>query len=51
VYIAGRLTNAPEHLIDWIVDPRAADPRTAMPVTGVSRSQARHIAAYLLSLP
>jgi cytochrome c2 len=51
VYIAGRLTNTPEHLIEWIVDPRAVDPKTAMPVTGVSKSEARHIAAYLLSLP
>jgi nucleoside-diphosphate-sugar epimerase len=50
VYIAGRLTNTPEHLIDWIVDPRVADPKTAMPATGVSKSEARDIAAYLLSL-
>jgi cytochrome c2 len=51
VYLAGRLTNTPEHLIDWIVNPRAADPKTAMPATGVSKSEARDIAAYLLSLP
>jgi cytochrome c2 len=49
-YIAGRLANTPDHLVAWIVDPQAIDPRTAMPRTGVSPSQARDIAAYLYTL-
>jgi cytochrome c2 len=47
VYIGGVVTNTPDHMIDWIVDPRALSPRTAMPVTGISRSEARDVAAYL----
>ena len=51
MYIAGVLENTPENLINWIVDPRAADPKTAMPVTGISREEARHVAAYLYAAP
>jgi cytochrome c2 len=50
VYLAGRLANTPDNLIRWIENPRAVDPKTAMPVTGISRSQARDVAAYLLAL-
>jgi cytochrome c len=50
IYIAGVLTNTPQHLIAWIFDPQAANPRTAMPVTGISEAEARDVAAYLLSL-
>jgi cytochrome c1 len=49
VYLAGRLINTPGNLVRWIADPRAVDPGTAMPATGVSEAQARDIAAYLLS--
>jgi len=47
VYIAGRLTNTPESLIQWIANPREVDPKTAMPVIGIDAAQARDIAAYL----
>lgn len=50
VYIAGMLTNTPDHLVSWIVNPKEVNPRTAMPVTGISRAEARHVVAYLLSL-
>jgi cytochrome c2 len=50
IYIAGVLTNTPDNLIRWIVDPPAIDPRTAMPVTGISEVEARDVAAYLYSL-
>ena len=50
VYIGGVLTNRPDHLVRWIVNPRAVSPRTAMPVTGISETEARHVAAYLLTL-
>jgi cytochrome c1 len=47
VYIAGVLPNTAENLIGWIVDPRAFSPRTAMPMTGITKEEARDIAAYL----
>ena len=49
-YIGGVLPNAPENMLRWIRDPRAVDPLTAMPNTGVTPSDARHIAAYLYTL-
>jgi len=50
VYIGGVLTNRPDNLVRWIVNPRAISPKTAMPVTGISEAEARHVAAYLLTL-
>lgn len=49
-YIAGVLPNAPENMLRWIQDPNGVDPKTAMPKTGVTPSDARHIAAYLYTL-
>ncbi|MFL4979063.1 MAG: c-type cytochrome [Xanthobacteraceae bacterium] len=49
VYIAGVLTNTPDNLVRWMVDPKAYSPRTAMPRTGISEEQARHVAAFLYS--
>ena len=49
-YIAGVLTNDPQHMIRWILDPKGVDSLTAMPVTGVSEREARDIAAYLYTL-
>ena len=46
-YIAGVLTNTPENMIRWIVNPRGVDSLTAMPILGVSAPEARDIAAYL----
>ena len=50
VYLGGRLTNTPDNLVQWIANPRQIDPKTAMPVTGISTTDARHVAAYLLAL-
>ena len=47
LYLGGVTTNTPDNFIQWIVNPRAFDPKTAMPVTGVSTREARDIAAYL----
>ena len=47
VFIAGPLPNAPDQLVDWIVSPPSFSPRTAMPVTGISREEARDVAAFL----
>lgn len=49
-YIAGRLPNRPDILAQWITNPQALVPGTAMPSMGVSHADAKHIAAYLLSL-
>jgi cytochrome c2 len=49
-YIAGVLTNEPANMVRWIRDPKGVDSLTAMPNTGVSESDARHIAAYLYTL-
>lgn len=50
MYIAGVLTNTPDHLVHWILDPQGVDSATAMPKTGVTEAEARDIAAYLYTL-
>jgi cytochrome c len=50
MYIAGRLTNTPQHMVRWIQDPRAVDSATAMPTLGVTERDARDIAAYLYAV-
>jgi cytochrome c1 len=49
-YIAGVLTNSPDHMVRWIRDPRGVDPLTAMPNLGVTDRDARDMAAYLYSI-
>jgi putative membrane protein len=49
-YLAGRIENTPENLIQWIKHPRSIDERTAMPETGVNDRDGRDIAAYLYTL-
>lgn len=46
-YIAGQLPNSADNLEKWIMHPRAVNPHTAMPELGVSRAEARDMAAYL----
>ena len=48
-YVAGVLPNTPDNLVQWIMAPRAVDPKTAMPNLGVRIADARDIAAYLYS--
>jgi cytochrome c2 len=45
--IAGRLENTPDNLVQWIEDPQKISPGTAMPVLGVTPSDARDMAAFL----
>jgi cytochrome c2 len=47
VYLAGVVRNTADNLVQWIVDPPSLSPRTAMPVTGISRREAADLAAYL----
>ena len=49
-YIAGVLPNTPENMLRWIEDPKGVDSLTAMPNTGVTDADARHITAYLYTL-
>lgn len=49
-YVAGRLPNAPEHLIAWLRDPQAIAPGSAMPNLGLTEAEARDAAAYLYTL-
>ena len=49
VFIAGVLPNTANNLIEWIVDPQAHDPHSAMPITGINRTEARDAAAWLYS--
>jgi cytochrome c2 len=49
VYLAGMVTNTPANMVQWIVNPKEINPRTAMPVTGISDKQARDVAAYFYS--
>jgi cytochrome c len=48
VYIAGVLTNTPENLIRWILNPPAVDSLTAMPYLGVGEDDARDIASFYI---
>lgn len=50
VYVGGVVTNTPDHMVRWIMNPKAIDPRTAMPNLGIPEEQARDIAAYLYTL-
>jgi cytochrome c2 len=47
VYLAGVVRNAPESLMQWIVSPHSLSPNTAMPETGITKDEARHVAAFL----
>ena len=49
-YLAGRLENTPDNLMQWVRAPRSVDPQTAMPDTGVTERDGRDIAAFLYTL-
>lgn len=48
--IAGELPNTPDNLVRWIENPKAIEPKNAMPDLGLSKEQATDIAAYLYTL-
>jgi len=50
-YLAGRISNTPEHMIRWLLDPQSVDSLTAMPATGLTELEARDVAAYLYRPP
>jgi cytochrome c2 len=47
VYVGGVLPNTPDDLVAWIMDPPSIDPLIAMLASGISKAEARDIAAYL----
>jgi cytochrome c551/c552 len=47
VYVGGVANNTPENLVRWIVEPQSFSPNSAMPATGISEAEAKHLAAYL----
>lgn len=47
VFIAGVAPNSPRALISWIVAPQSLSPQSAMPRTGITREEARDVAAFL----
>lgn len=47
VYLAGVVENTSDNLVNWIVSPQRFSQRSAMPATGISEPEARHLAAYL----
>jgi mono/diheme cytochrome c family protein len=49
-FIAGEVPNTPPNLVKWVLDPRAIEPRTAMPAVGLDEEEARDVAAYLYTL-
>ncbi len=49
-FLAGELSNTPEHLVQWIRNPQAIKPGTAMPDMGIDEPTAQNIAAYLYTL-
>lgn len=49
-YLAGRIQNTPENMMNWIRNPRGVDEKTAMPATGVTIRDSRDIVAYLYTL-
>ena len=50
MYIAGRLPNTPENLIQWIRHPQQVEPGNAMPDMNVTDGDGRDMAAYLYTL-
>lgn len=48
-YIASRLPNNAANLTRWIQDPQKINPQSAMPALGVTESDARDMAAFLLT--
>ena len=46
-FIAGKLVNSPENLVNWIKHPQEISPNTAMPDLNVTEQDARDIAEYL----
>ena len=49
-YLAGRLPNSPDNMVQWIQHPQHVEKGTVMPEMGVTDSDARDITAFLYTL-
>lgn len=49
-YVGGRLPNAPQNLVAFLLDPQAISPGSAMPDLALREAEALDIAAYLYTL-
>ena len=49
-FIGGVLPNTRENMVRWLMDPRAIDPRSAMPALGMTQQEAHDIAAFMATL-
>jgi cytochrome c len=49
-YLAGRLSNTPANMMQWIQHPQHVERGTAMPELGVTEADARDITAFLYTL-
>jgi len=49
-FIAGEIPNTPQNLVEWIHDPHNVEKHAAMPPLGLSKKEARDVAAYLFTL-
>lgn len=49
-FLAGRLPNQPDQMVRWIRTPQSVEPGAGMPDMGVSKQEARDMAAYLYTL-
>jgi cytochrome c2 len=49
-YVGGVMQNTPTNMINWLQDPPAINPKTAMPDLHVTSNDARDIATYLYTL-
>jgi cytochrome c1 len=49
-YLAGRLSNTPANMMQWIQHPQHVERGTAMPEMGVTEADARDITAFLYTL-
>jgi cytochrome c len=49
-YLAGRLSNTPANMMQWIRHPQHVERGTAMPEMGVTDDDARDITAFLYTL-
>ncbi len=49
-YLGGVLPNQPATMVQWLLDPRAVAPNSAMPAVGLDEADARDIVAYLYTL-
>jgi cytochrome c len=50
VYVGGVMSNTPDHLREWLLDPPSIDDKTAMPNVGLTDQEARDVSAFLYTL-